>query len=274
MKIDTLLTAGGLSVSLEPDEVEAYATIDSTQTLDEVFKPEGFLARLLIRNGGNRRKRDPQNREPTVSPRPILHYNRVEGTRLGASLGASWEPSGIHTEIGFSYATEPGVWNFGSRFRKGWDRIALSAEYYDGIDVRYASDLYSQFSASTLPLVGKDDYFDYLDTRRMRAGLEFRTSVPDLSLRLQFSDERHRSIVKSTDFSFFRDKIQRPNPRIDRGRLRSIGIRLAYDASRGPPALFGQRKVWAQIEHALGDTFSSDFDFTPPGVSPPFTAAG
>ncbi len=42
VQVDTLLAKGGLALSLEPEEKEAYVTIDSTQTLEKVFSRKGF----------------------------------------------------------------------------------------------------------------------------------------------------------------------------------------------------------------------------------------
>ncbi len=113
-----------------------------------------------------------------------------------------------------------------------------------------------------LPLVGKDDYFDYVDTKRWRGGLSLTSRRLDARLDVELNHERHASVAKSTDYSIVRTFTQRPNPSIDPGRLRSVILRLSHNQEEGPPALFGQKKLELALERSPGGVLSSDFDFT------------
>jgi hypothetical protein len=275
VRADTLFASSGLAISLEPEEEKAYATIDETQTLEKVFKPEGFLARLLIRgnNGdakgddGSPRDGKKKNGKRRTGPfsfgaKPKLWFNRVDATRIGGQVTSKSMPYHLNLNAGLGYSAGPGSWNRTATLRKGWGRLATHLSHFDGIEPRYHSDLYSQFSASSVTLAGKDDYFDYIDTRRWRGGIGFDARRPDTTLRLELNAERHRSIAKTTDYSLVRTFTQRANPTVDAGDLRSVIFSLSHVHEDGPPSLFGQRKVAIQVEHTSPSVFSSDFDFT------------
>ena len=56
--------------------------------------------------------------------------------------------------------------------------------------------------------------------------------------------------------------MQRPNPEIDPGNLRSVFLRADIEGKNtGPAFIFGQRKIALEIEHSRSG-FGSDFDFT------------
>ena len=279
VQADTLLASGGLAISLEPEEQEAYATIDKTQTLEKIFKPEGFFARLLIRGndkedrstnedgddtakGGRKSKRRKKEGPLSFGAKPMLWYNRVDATRIGGHVTSTWDAHQVDLDAGVGYSTGPRVWNRSVRLAKDWGPFSTHVSQFDGIEPRYDSDLYSQFSASSVTLVGKDDYFDYVDTQRWRGGIGLDSDRLNTSLRIELNAEQHRSVSKSTDYSVIRDFTQRSNPMIDAGDLSSMVFTLSHKQDVGPPSLFGQERVEIQIEHASPDIFAGDFDFT------------
>ena len=87
-------------------EEKAYATIDSTQTLEKAFQPTGFLAQFAVVNNGSA--------EPDTSrPRALrfsgaASFNRVDGYTLGANVGFRKERNRFRVDV------QP-VWHFNSK---------------------------------------------------------------------------------------------------------------------------------------------------------------
>jgi hypothetical protein len=58
------------------------------------------------------------------------------------------------------------------------------------------------------------------------------------------------------------DFVQRPNPAIDEGNLRSLTFRITHDEELGPAVIMGERRLQVYVEHSRPGLTGSDFDFT------------
>ena len=256
---DSLLATAGVVIPLTEEEKTAFNEIDSTATLDKVFKPEGALARFFGDDG------TPGGREGWSGRLlPYGWYNRVDEA-YGSVHIRSRSQNGrtrIRTEVG--YATGHERWSFGGELWRSWgddrkNRIGLG--YRRGSSPRQTSDLYSNFDGST-GLFGGEDYFDYywLEHFYVRGRHKVRGLKLDLVLVLRI--EKHESLSKTTDFAILSDFVQRPNPAIDHGNLRSVTFCVTHDSGVGPAAIFGERRLQLLVEHSHPGLMDSNFDFT------------
>jgi len=258
---DSLLATAGVVIPLSEDERVAFEQIDRTATLNKVFKPEGALARLVdadedVGSGRGKRWR--------VKYTPRVWYNRVDEGHLGIRPELR-SPNGrtrIRGEIG--YATGLERWSAGGEVWHFWGnrrKYRIAAGYRKGSSPRQTSNLYSNFNASTA-LTGGDDYFDHYWRERFFLQGRYRNRDLKLEVAPGLRVERHRSLSKTSDFAILSDFVQRPNPSIEPGDLRSLTFRMTYKDGDGPPAIVGQRKIQVAVEHSRPGLMSSDFDFT------------
>lgn len=107
---DSLFNRNIDTVPLSDDEEEAYATLDSTATLEKAFKPTGFLSRFIDEededeaSGPGFLSSIPGNISPTV------RYNRVD--ELHAGLTYSVDPvDNLELRISGGYSTGYEEWS-------------------------------------------------------------------------------------------------------------------------------------------------------------------
>ena len=255
-------------IPLSQREEMAYNDIDSTLTLDKAFKPSGFLAKFVNSDDDSNRdkKGESKNFLSTFSPSPQLWYNRVDGAHLGLSLSASALKNVLELRGNGGYKFALKKWAYGAGLRLNLvkrQRAYLDAYYQVGTDSRYESDNYSLFSNGLRTIFGYDDYFDYYRNERFRAKLGFRARRIDTRFALGFNNETHSSLGKSTDYALLRDdRIQRMNPPISAGTLRSATLSIAVGDDYVPYGIVGQNRASLAIEHSNPDLIASDFSFT------------
>ncbi|HDY88937.1 MAG TPA: carboxypeptidase-like regulatory domain-containing protein [bacterium] len=267
---DSLFADNPGVIPLTEDEKEAYSTIDSTMTIEKAFKPEGFLAKILIKNDKEKKSGEKSKRREAVSRflspfSPQFSHNRVDAFNIGLNYNNKIKKKFTYKLAG-SYLTGPGRWSYGGeanyklgRGRKGF----LSLNYSTGTMIRYHSDNYPAFMNSMQTLFARDDYFDYFWNNKISATAGYRFSKIKTSVSAGINDEIHRSASKTTDYNVLgSDKVQRENPSVREGRLRSIVINVAYGDEFIPFGLIGQKRAELKIEHSSPDFLSSDFAFT------------
>ena len=256
---DSLMETAGVVIPLSDKERLAFDRIDSTATLDKVFKPEEAVANLL---GDHDDDSDRSRWASTL--RPFGWFNRVDGFYLSARprIRSKDRKTGLQTEIGYATAIER--WTPGGELWHVWgkrDRFRVSGGYRKGSSPRQTTNLYSNFNAIQA-ISGGDDYLDHYWRERFYAQRLVKLRSLRLDLVPGVRIEKHRSFRKSTDFAILSDFVQRPNPAIEEGNLRSVTFRATHARGGGPHAIVGQRRLQVHVEQSHPDVFGSDFDFT------------
>jgi hypothetical protein len=278
-------------------EQDAYARIDSTDALQEAFKPGGLIGWLQdlgvggedgFSIGGDEGEDDAgETAESDTTDAagdggadtfsfvdfegglPILRYNRVEGGHVGLRLDFGGGPLDVRGRGGYNTGpVGPARWSYGGEVRAPVaDGTELALSYHYGIDPRYRArsrivPVWARLSNTLFTLAGQPDYFDYFGAERLRFTVRQEMGDPDLDLALQFRNERHFSVRKMTEYNVFGRNIrQPPNPSIREGRLRSA----ALTATVGEGGILGVtpiNEVQISVEHSDSGLAASDFDFT------------
>ena len=264
------------SVPLTSREQEAYNNPDTTMTLIKSFPPRGILAPYL--------KSKEKDLEIALSEQsgysPIQSntdfgfqgwYNRVEGLNIGIKYNYRFHDHYLLAAIGgyqtyskrFYYETQ-----LNYLINKEDEDKYIFARYYDKTDTRYSSEHYSQLVTSFLPLLGKDDYFDYYLNKKFSAGLKYGIENMRSEILLAFNSEDNSSLNRTFNCRIFsKNYTQRLNPTIDECRLNSIKLKVLYEEAYNEPKMektFGDKtdKIELQIEHSSAKYLNSDFDFT------------
>lgn len=266
---DSLIAQQASAVPLSEDEEEAYATLDSTATLEKAFKPSGFLARYMdddedeSDSGSNFR---PLKNVPGQIT-PDARFNRVD--ELFAGLNYKVEPiDGITLHGNGGYSTGYEEWSYGGGVSLDWlerGRLEASAgwEYNAQTATRYTSRIYNPYFTIIPNLLGDKGYFDYYRSEGYRAFSHWELPTNDLSLEIGFNSEDHQSLSTATAYDLpGSSNNYRFNPAIDEGRLNSINLTTGYELDEAYNfGVTGQKYIRFEIEHS-SDALGSDFDFT------------
>ncbi|HET6527381.1 MAG TPA: DUF5686 family protein, partial [Balneolaceae bacterium] len=266
---DSLFAGEMKIIPLSVDEKEAYATIDSTATLEEAFKPTGFLANLMDddddddENSGSGRF----NLNIPGSLSPDLRYNRVDELFAGFNYEISpFDP--MNFSLNGGYSTGYNEWSYGAGVSlEGVDIGPLNAstglKYSAQTAQRYTSHIYKPYFMIIPNLLGSRGYFDFYRSEGYRVFTKWEYSGTGLSLALGFNSKKHSSLSTATAYDLLGSSTNfRMNPFIDEGLLRSVDVVFGYNLNEGYNfGVAGQKKIRFEIEHSSSG-LGSDFNFT------------
>jgi hypothetical protein len=238
---------------LTPQEQQAYSSIDSTQTLEEQFKPKGPLGSL----GGDGAS--------SFLSYGDAHFNRVEGFYLGVH-GKSDKlipQTSLYGEAGVGFTDNLFKYIAGATvFASSTRTLGAGLEAYRRLQPTPDGGYYGTLMNSLTSLIDKNDYMDYYYTIGWRSYI---TAQPTrrLSATASFIHERHYTAFSNTNYSlFYGNQPYRFNPAIQDGELRSI----RFDLRIGPEAetldLVSRNALEVSVEHSSPSIAQSDFDFT------------
>jgi len=264
---DSLFIRAVKPVPLSGEEEQAYATLDSTATLEKAFRPSGFLSRFVDgeEEGGGRGLVS----DVPGAFTPAIRFNRVEELYLG--LNYTVEPSGtdrLEFRVNGGYGTGDGRWSYGAGLtaqvldRDGL-RVNLGFDYSDRTRTQYESQIYTPGYSTVTNLLGEPDYFDYYRSRGYRAFAGVELVRADLHAVIGFNREDHTSLDRNSAFDLLgRDQPLQANPGIDEGLLQSLDLAVGYNMDEGYNlGITGLNRVRLQVEHSAG-ALGSDFGFT------------
>jgi hypothetical protein len=258
MDQDSVFQNTQVLVPLTQREDSAYQQLDSTKTLGKAFKPTGFLARFIDEDEDEAEKDTSWSDIYLPGYMPSLWFNRVDGLHLGVKLDKDFLDR-IKPSLYFAYKTSLKRWAYGGDLtvRVGKNkRLWLKGGYLYDSDTRYKSDTYPRFIASVLPLIKLDDYFDYFWNESYAGEMGYHLSKLRTRIRIGYHHERHASLEKQTDYSFFGSGNQRENPPVEDGTLQLVKLMLNYgEESYVPFGVVGQERINVQVEQSLGPEF-------------------
>ncbi|MDA1333740.1 MAG: DUF5686 family protein [Bacteroidetes bacterium] len=246
-----------------PREAEQIATMDPTMRLERAFRPEGLLANYTAVDVTEEAEEDlsPKGRLRLVNRitgGDWFWYNRVDGWQPGLGYGGGigdggkWRVSGGYSveRARPSYKAEVSIpWAVGPI--NGYLGLFSS----DATSVVAREEGLGRFVPGMATYFGWDDIYDYYDLRKQRVSLDLVHPRLPMLLSTSINLERHRSLEKLSDFNgwLFRN-VQRENPAIDDGDLRSLEVQTR---------LGDRKKISLDVlfERSPGAWLNSDFDF-------------
>ena len=257
-----------VAVPLTDDEIAAYASIDSTMTIEKAYEPSGVLARMAraearvssdtsssvgrVFTGGGRMD---------LRLRPDLWYNRVEGFRLGTrgTLGLKG-PLKATGMIGWESARKS--MSFGYGLELGSERKVFG-RYRDETGATFGSAIRGRFFNSADVTIGKEDYFDYHRVRGVQAGVNTSTiRDADMDMVLTWSREEYSSLDQRLDTSWLGFELaDQFNPGVDEGTLERVSFKVSkdWDFLRFP--IGPQQRATLRIEKGIGGDMAAGTDY-------------
>jgi hypothetical protein len=254
-RFDTTFWAVNKTLPLSPVEQEAYASLDSTQTLEVQFRPGGIAATL----GGD------AGAAGMAFDLLDASFNRVEGFHLGLSYDTGRLIPWLSLEGGIAYgfSDQRTKYRLGATvYTSGARTLGFGAEGYRRLDFRPDRGYYDAFTNSLAGLLGKSDYGDYHGAEGWRA---FVRHAPARRLQGTFSfiNELHTAAITNTSYSFFsRSLAYRDNPPVAEGKLRSLQFEARIGEAPVPLGLIIQNSLMLKVEHSSPSFASSSYDFT------------
>lgn len=250
------------AIPLSLEERHAYESIDSTMTIDEAFKPTGFLARLGESSSDNGGGSSWRSKLPSVSPH--IHYNRVDALLIGFKTNYSISRHlSVNGMAAYNTGLEQMAYGGGTTAWFGDQRrFTVGVRYTYDTFTRSESVNFTRFLTSFGTLLGYSDYFDHYLAEKLRfnAGYRFRGTQMRTAIGMNF--ERHQSVAKTTDYSIPGGITQRPNSPVQDGILNSIDIGFRYGSEPPPFGIAGSTGFELKLEHSNPDVTGGDFDFT------------
>lgn len=269
IKRDSLAVTSIERVPLSDEEQQAYATLDSTQTLEKTFKPSGFLARFIdmddeetdtTRNRVSRRLDIPGSLSPRV------RFNRVDEFFGGLNY-AIYPTDNMRLWVNGGYSTGYNKWSYGGGARYQWPGghfdPEVGIEYQARTATRYSSRIIDPTIGSVSNLLGYENYFDYFRDEGIRAfvGLEHRQS--DIGLQVGFESKEQTALQTESGYDILgRNRAPRINPAINEGRMNALQLEAGYNLDEDYNfGVIGRNRIALNVEYS-DDMLGSDFNFT------------
>jgi hypothetical protein len=254
---------------LTAEQDTAYKKLDSTQSLEEKFKPKGAAASFLSATSNS------------LFSLVDLHFNRVEGAYLGANKTFQGIIDGLDVRANLGYGTADKVWkygagatmHFGSNLRSfasvgmsnasiSSRQFSISADVYRSLNTLPEEQPYSAFDNSIAALFSKLDFYDYYRVEGWKTAFTYQPA-PLVGTGFEYRSEENRSVKQETDYSFFaRQSRYRVQPSINDGQLRAVTVSLSYGNKVLLNILPHGFEMNAAVERSEKDILKSDFSYT------------
>lgn len=264
----TTRPADVIGVPLSDAELTAYATIDSTLTVEKAFEPSGALARF-VRSAESESSGSSSNTGALSGSwnvldlrlRPDFWYNRVEGFRVGmrgsirvlgplrASGMIGWETARSAMDVG--YGIEAGK------------KHNLFLRYRDETATIFESALWDRLVNSADVSLGRSDYYDYHRVKAIDAGITSASVTPaDLDIRAAWSREEYASLNQQLATNWLGlDMADRANPNVAPGTLERLELRLVRSLEFLEVPIGPQQRTAIRVEKGLGGTIQDRTDY-------------
>jgi hypothetical protein len=253
MRYDSAYWAGNQILPLTKEESQAYATLDSTQTLEKQFEPKGPLAAMS------------GDKAEGVLDILAVRFNRVEGLFLGGGKEFKTLSSHLGIEVGGGYGISDRIfeYRFGGRFYSAPKHgLAIGGAVYRKLANIPDAGYYGPLAISLTSLFDRNDYRDYYMARGWEATgtwEPFRRA----ELTLGYTDEQEMSMSRQTDFSLTAGASgYRPNPSINDGNLHAISAGLRIGDKEVPFGFVSRKALEFTVERSSPSFTGGDFDFT------------
>lgn len=262
-------------IPLEDQEQEAYAGLDSTDTLDKAFEPTGALARFVRDDENQRESRMPGFLGDLLTGfSPHVGYNRVDAAQVGLNYTRRLHDR-FRVTVNAAYYTGPGDLAYGGGIRylipmqagtlpSGRPRqrpLRLEAGYsYETRQLFQESSVHPVMSGAFM-LLGGDDYFDWHRAESGYLSVSRRLRNGSYRWTLAANTQKYTSLEKNTNYSIPGGIVQRENPVTDEGINRFAELSLTYGDDVTPFGITGSQAASISIRQSTS-AWQSAWDYT------------
>ncbi|MFC1489877.1 DUF5686 family protein [Candidatus Latescibacterota bacterium] len=276
---DSLFTLNRNAIPLTVEEEEAYATIDSTTAVDQIFKPTGLLTKVIDMdnsdNGQNNGNSEENNKEKsrfskalskiTSDTTPEFWHNRVDGFHFGLNWEKRYKKRVRYNfGAGKSKSLEQWSWNVGTElFLTDKRKASFILSAFSGTETRQNTSMYPLPINSILTIGGFEDYFDYYWNDKVKAAFRYNFQKNNMVFETAFNNESPSSLMTSTFYDLRGKKGKlRVNPAVNEDDLRSVSMRLNFGQGISPLSIEGAKGGSFSIEHSSPEFLGGNHTFT------------
>ena len=164
---------------------------------------------------------------------PILGFNRVHGVVLGAGATLTTHFTGEEQLFGsVSGGFSSNIWNYSFGIEKSFFRrfpLTMGIGLFKVTDSSSNAFRLLPYDSSLSAAVYGTTFDNYYERNGEQIWIAQTFGTSSL-LRLDFTQEDHDNLFKSTDWSYFdRTRLKNDNARIDRGHLKMISLGYTFD---------------------------------------------
>ena len=246
-------------VPLTSEEIGGYKRLDSI-----AHAPRPLWVKALTLTAGAL--------SVAVGEPEVFHFNRVEGTYVGAAFefDKAIPRSVLKVASGYAFTGEYWQHDYGFTSTLAQRRkLKLNFGYHDKITRRPTIVSDPDDNPTVSASLDKVDPFDYYLEEGFDIGISSKL-INHVLLTAGYHDYNHYSVPKATEFSLFRkSKKHRPNPSIDDGKLRAVSLSFNYDSRMLMKFRGREVEEWtdryttleASYEYASPGFIDNDFDY-------------
>ncbi|HUI08738.1 MAG TPA: DUF5686 family protein [Bacteroidota bacterium] len=255
VRFDSTYWARNVVLPLDSVESRAYRTLDSTQSLEMQFKPNGVAFTLA----------DIGTAPATLISSIDFAYNRVEGLHLGLYPDIDTVTERLSLRGGWAYGLSDRLATYGAGFTWYTERtrtLGIGGDVYRSVAGAPDHGFYAPLTNAMAGLFGKEDYGDYYRAEGEKAFITVRHS-PVFRWRLTYTSERESPMPVATSYSFaYRSEPFRLNPAAEPGRMGSLTLDARIGNEQPPLDFVLEDGLDVTLEHASPSLTGGNFDFT------------
>ncbi len=253
-RTDTSFWSANEVLPLTPEEIHAYGSLDSTQSLEVQFRPGGITMTIGGEDGST----------ASLLQYADVAFSRVEGFHLGAQWSAAVFPlADARAGAAYNFSARNTSYSAGvTFFTSPVHVLGLGVDGYRRSAIRPDGGVFGSLVNSLTALLQKNDYRDYYHVEGWRS---FVTVSPSrmVHAELAFMSEMHSSLPVATEYSIlYRSRAYRPNLPVAEGKMRSLLLTLRYGEPPVPLNLITHNALDILLEHSTPHLAGSSFDFT------------
>ncbi len=218
----------GAIVPLTPKETLAYARIDSTDSLQEAYKPGGILGRMINRFPDLDDRRSSARQDfsffSDLGLYPHLWYNRVDAFHGGVQYNQRFgKIFNSEVQIGVNSGQKNGAqWLYKVAIHVGQEWF-IHAGYQAENTSTYQSKIRKRLVNSGLMLFGQEDYFDYYRRAGFAVTGGYQINERPATFTTTYLHEHHSPLVGNVSYDLLgKEALQRPNILIPEGDMRTL----------------------------------------------------
>lgn len=242
---DSTLWAETRVLPLTPVEEQAYATLDSTKTLEVQFRPGGIA--MTLSAGGD---------STSLLDFLDLQYNRVEGFHAGLTYASdrAIPVLELRGNAAWAFARKRATWGAGATVYTTEDRVlGIGVDIFSRVAHRPDQGYYGALYNSLTSVLVANDYRDYYSADGGTAFIEA-TPAGWFRAKAGYVNELHRSLAQRDNFAVFADGSEfRDNPPVTEGRLQAGTIALSFGPKAVPFDLVWTDRADINLEWGGGD---------------------
>ncbi|MFA6597337.1 MAG: DUF5686 family protein [Ignavibacteriaceae bacterium] len=250
-------------IPLTKSETEAYATLDSTKTLEKIIKIKGALSSLIPDEDGDTTKSILSSVSGFVFNHITLGNNRVTGILLGPKINTSFFQKILSIDLfgGYTFRRKKVEGKLSLRFEpKDFYISAFEVNVFNKSKQLDEYTPYPDILNGIAVTLGFNDHFNYFLAQGISLGMTKNFSK-GFSAKFDFVSEKESSLPAMKYQSIFKaNRIPEENPNIVEGSDRKVSLEVLLGKDPMEIQFIPENGIRAKVDLS-NPKFASDFNY-------------